>query len=140
MATYGDIADVQAYCRHMTFGADNNPATGDVTDWLNARAAQLTAWLAGAGYTVPVTAAAYPEAHAILSRYANLGAAGDAELAQRTGGYSGQAGEDRREEYFFAEFAKAEARINGGVLAALGVERADPARPSSAFSVLLSRQ
>jgi hypothetical protein len=120
MADYGSVPGVSAYVRHMTLDTANNPKTAQVETWLVQRSAQLTSWLAEAGYTVPVVVAA---AKAVLDRYANVGAACDAELAQRTGGY-GQAGkpeQNRRESRFCQEFAAAEAWIMSGALLALGV-------------------
>lgn len=138
MSTYGSIASVAAFVRHVPFDAANAPTSADVEAWLTARSAQLTAWLAVAGYTVPVTSATV-EAKAILDRYASIGAAGDVELSLRSAGYSAE-GEDARENRFLAEFAKAEAWIAGSALEALGVVRAtDAALSPAAFSVQLRR-
>lgn len=120
MAAYGSLAGVAAFVRHMTFDADNQATSADVLAWLDARAAMLTGWLADAGYAVPVTQA---DATAVLDRYANIGAAGDAELAQRSAGYQAE-GEDVRENKFLAEWNRAQAWIAGDALAALGVPRA----------------
>src|SRR5690349_806445 len=103
MSTYGDIASVQAYVRHMTFDAANNPTTAQVLAFLDQQSAKLTGWLAAAGYQVPVTNAA---AKLVLDNYANLGAAGLAELTQRTAGFSDK-DENKRENKFLAEFEKA---------------------------------
>jgi len=118
---YGSVAGVEGLTRHIRYGGgENHPRLADVEDWLTARAAQLTGWIAAAGYVTPVLIASYPEAVAVLGRFANYGAASDAEAAQRTGGYSSD-DEDRREVWFAREFNKAESWINGGALAGLGV-------------------
>jgi hypothetical protein len=120
MSTYGSVAGVQAYVRHMTLDTPNNPTTAQVESWLIARSAQLTSWLALAGYVTPVSVV---DAKAVLDRYANQGAACDAELAQRTGGY-GQAGKpdpNQRGSRFCTEFTQAEAWIMSGALLTLGV-------------------
>lgn len=114
---YGSVAGVQAYIRHMALDTANYPTTTNVETWLTERAAALTAWLSAAGYVVPVVQA---EAKAVLDRFANVGAAGDAELAQRSAGYSAQ-DQNRRENKFLAEFATAEAWIRSGALLGLGV-------------------
>lgn len=120
MSDYGSVDGVAAYVRHMTFGQPNNPTEEQVETWLVARSAQLTGWLAAAGYAVPVSV---PNAKAALDRYANTGAACDAELAQRTGGYGavGKPEQNRRESRFCAEFATAEAWITSGAPLAIGV-------------------
>ena len=105
MATYGTTAGVEAYVRHMSFDAANNPTTDQVDQWLAERSAQLTGWLASSGYAVPVVQS---DAKAVLDRYANIGAAGDAELAQRSAGYAAT-DENKRENKFLSEFMRAEA-------------------------------
>lgn len=128
MATYGSVVGVASYVRHVALDTPNAPATTDVQTWLDARAAQLTAWLAEAGYSTPVT---LPAAKAVLDRYANIGAAGDVELAQWSAGHNAD-DENRRESKFLAEFAKAEAWVKSQALASLGVEQvAAVVRPSA---------
>lgn len=122
---YGSEEGVQAYVRHMRFNGTNAPTAADIERWLTERAAQLTSWLMAAGYTVPVTADHSAEAKAVLDRYANLGAAGEAELAQRNAGGDAE-DTNRRENKFLAEFARAEAWITGDVLAAMGIARTVP--------------
>ena len=124
MSTYGSIAGVEAYVAHMTneaghFDTATTPTLAQVVTFLDARSAQLTGWLAAAGYVTPVVQA---EAKVVLDRFANVGAAGDAELTQRVAGASDK--ENERENAFLKEFAKAEAWINGRALAALGVPQA----------------
>lgn len=114
---YGSVDGVQGLTRHIRYGEPDNPTVADLERWLTARAAQLTGWLAAAGYVVPVT---QPSAKAALDRYADYGAAADAEAAQRSGGYT-EDDEDRREVYFAREFRRAEEWIASGALAALGV-------------------
>lgn len=121
MPDYGSVAGVAAHVRHMTFDAANNPTTNQVTDWLTQRSGRLNGWIAAAGYAVPVTQA---DAKAALDQFANYGAACDAEAAQRTGGYSKEAGENQRGSRFCKEFASAEAWIASGALTGLGVPRA----------------
>jgi hypothetical protein len=126
---YGSTAGVQALTRHIRYGEANNPTVADLERWLTARAAQLTGWLAAAGYVVPVV---LPAAKAALDRYADYGAASDAEAAQRSGGYT-EDDEDRREVFFAREFRRAEEWIASGALAALGVplapDLASPLQP-----------
>lgn len=126
---YGSVAGAKALTRHIQYGTANHPAEGDLERWLAARAGQLTGWLAAAGYVTPVTLA---EARAALDRFADYGAAADAEAAQRTGGYRDE-DEDRREVYFAREFNRAEAWITSGALAAMGVPlTSDPDSPQRA--------
>jgi hypothetical protein len=126
VSTYGTPAGVAAYVTYMTNTAGSFDDAGGrevslatVNSLLGSVSAQLTGWLAGAGYVTPVTQA---DAKAVLDRYANLGAAGYCELGQRVAGTSDD--ENARESKFLAEFAKAEAWINGRALAALGVPQA----------------
>ena len=112
---------VQAFVRHMTFDTPKGPSTDDIERWLTERTGMLDGWLAVAGYTVPVT---HAQSLIILGKYANVGAAGDAELAQRSAGYS-KDDQNRRENKFLAEFATAESYINSGALARLGAEHSD---------------
>lgn len=131
MSTYGTVAGVAAYVGHMlnsagTFDDAGPPPTGtapsltQVNGFLDQVSAQLTGWLAAAGYATPVTQA---DAKSVLDRYANVGAAGLAELSQRVAGTSDD--ESRRESQFLQEFRSAEAWINGRALAALGVPQAN---------------
>lgn len=119
MPTFGSVAGVGAYVRHMAFDTPNNPTTTDVTAWLTARSSQLVGWLAAAGFVVPDWTV-YPNAKAVLDNYANLGAACLAELSQRSSGYDA-GDENKRENKFCAQFAEAEDWIGGPALAALGV-------------------
>lgn len=76
----------------------------------------LNGYLAAAGYVIPVSQA---DAFAVLSRFANLGAAGLAELSQRAGGYDAE-DENRRENKFLKMFEAAQAYIGSGALANMG--------------------
>lgn len=114
---YGSVAGVKAYIRHIDLDTPKGPTTEDVERWLGERSAILDGWIAGAGYVTPVT---QPGAAVALGRYANVGAAGDAELAQRGAGYSKDS-QNKRENKFLAEFAAAEAWIKSGALGALDV-------------------
>ena len=117
MAAYGNTAGVTALTAHIDYNQDNAPTTADVEGWLVARSGVLNSWLALAGFVTPVV---LPEAKAVLDRFANYGAAADAEASQRTAGYR-EDDEDRREVYFAREFRRAEDWIASGALAALGV-------------------
>jgi hypothetical protein len=129
---YGSFAGVAGLTRHIRYGQANHPTVEDVEGWLTARAGQITGWLAAAGYVTPVTLAA---AKPVLDRFANYGAASDAEAAQRTGGYT-EDDEDRREVWFAREFNRAEAWINSGALGEMGVPlNPSPAVPSRAGAI-----
>lgn len=114
---YGSVAGVSAYIAHMRLDAANNPTTASVETWLTQRCAQLTAWLTGAGYSVPVVEV---NATAILDRYACLGAACDAELSLWAAGWN-KDDANARETTFCAQFAEAAAWIAGPALGNLGV-------------------
>lgn len=116
---YGSVSGAQAYVRHMTLDGANFPTTSDMEEWLTAQSAQLTAWIAEAGYVTPVTTET-PDALAVLDNYANLGAAGLAELSMRSSGATPDS-DDVRENAFLQRFAAAEKWIKSGSLAALGV-------------------
>jgi hypothetical protein len=120
MADYGTIEGIAKYVRHMTvnggFGPTTKPSIDEVGEMLDESCALLNGWLANYDYSVPLTAT---RAVAVMARYANLGAAGLAELSQRSGGYS-ETDENRRENKFLAEFYKAEAFIASGALLGLG--------------------
>lgn len=128
MATYGSVAGAAAFVGHLTNAAgtfDNlGPPTGtaptldQVETFLDQVSAQLTGWLAAAGYAVPVVQS---DAKSALDGYANVGAAGLAELSQRVAGTSDD--ENRRENRLLAEFRRAEDWIKSGALAGLGVGR-----------------
>lgn len=124
---YGSVAGVQALIRHITLDTPKAPTTAQVQQWLIERSATLDGWIAAAGYTTPVTQAT---ALIALGGYANKGAAGDAELAQRAAGYS-RDDQNKRENKFFAEFEKAKAWIDSGALRALGVPLIDAADPAT---------
>lgn len=134
MSDYGTAAGIAKYVKHMTnagsFDTTTKPTLVQVTEMLDESCAILNGWLAQAGYAVPVTAT---RAAAALSRYANLGGAGLAELAQRSAGYS-ETDQNRRENKFLAEFDKAEAFIKSGALAGLGATTEDDPPALSGFS------
>lgn len=129
MSTFGSTTGVAAYTAHAAngngvFDSSTTPTLATVEAWLVARAAQLSAWLALAGYEMVADWSIYPDAKAVLDRYANNGAAGDVELSLRSAGYSDD-DQNRRENKFLKEFDKAEAFITSGALDALGVPRVD---------------
>lgn len=118
---YGSVAGVAAYVRRLanassTFDGTTRPTLTEVEEFLNQSSDTLNGWLASSGYVIPVSQG---DAFNVLSRYANLGAAGLAELSQRAGGYDAN-DENRRENKFLDMFEKAEAYIASGALAALG--------------------
>jgi hypothetical protein len=135
MADYGSTSGISKYVKHLTsagsFSASTKPTLTEVGEMLDESCAILNGWLAQAGYIVPVVAT---RAAAALSRYANMGGAGLAELSQRSGGYS-ETDENRRENKFLAEFYKAEAFIMSGALAALGATTDEIGASLSGFSV-----
>lgn len=119
--TYGSVAGVAAYTRRLTnsastFDTSTRPTLAEVEAFLDQCSDTLNGWLASAGYVIPVTQA---DAVRVLARYANLGAAGHAELSQRAGGYDAD-DENRRENKFLDMFQMAEAYIQSGALSALG--------------------
>lgn len=120
--SYGSVDGVAAYVAHLlpttltTFSSTTRPTLTQVEGFLDQQSAKLNAWLAMAGYTVPVSAAA---AVRVLANFANLGAAGLCELTQRAAGTEAE-GTNTRENKFLAEFDKARAFIESGALAALG--------------------
>ncbi len=119
--TYGSVDDVAALVAHMTidrtFTSDRSPTETDITRWLNERCAQLDSLIAAQGYDLPIT---NETALTVLGRYANNGAAGDAELSLLAGG-SDEDDENTRESRFYAIFNEAAAWIASGALRALGV-------------------
>ncbi len=135
MSDYGSVAGTAKYVRHLTndgeFDDDTRPTLDDVEEMLDESSAILNGWLSQNNYTVPVTA---ERALAALSRYANLGAAGLAELAQRSAGYS-ETDQNRRENKFLAEFYKAEKFIAGGGLDGLGISPGTIPTPLAGFSI-----
>lgn len=135
MADYGTVEGTAKYVRHLTqnggFGPTTKPTIDEVGEMLDESCAILNGWLSQYNYTVPVTAT---RAAAALSRYANLGAAGLAELAQRSAGYS-ETDQNRRENKFLAEFYKAEAFIASGALDGLGTAPTTTPRPLAGFAV-----
>jgi hypothetical protein len=119
--SYGSVAGVAALVRHIAgtgFTASSKPTLAEVEAFLDQRSAILNAWLAQAGYTVPVTNA---QAALVLTHYANAGAACDVELTQRTAGYSAD-DQNRRENKFCAEFMAASAFIVSGALPGAGAD------------------
>lgn len=128
--TYGSVLGVAAHVKHLTnsgstFDVATGPTLTEVESFLDQVSDVLNGWLARAGYVIPVTNA---NAVTVLGRYANLGAAGHCELSQRSAGYSAE-DENRRENKFFDLFKLAEAYINSGALAALGVTIATDTAP-----------
>ena len=119
--SYGSVAGVAAYVRHMTnasgaFDGTTSPTLTQVEAFLDQASDTLNGWLARNRYTIPVTQA---DAVNVLARYANLGAAGLCELSMRSSGYSAD-DENRRENKFLDQFGQAEMVIGSGALAALG--------------------
>lgn len=119
--SYGSVAGVAAYVRRLTnsgatFDTSTRPTLVEIEAFIDQCSDVLNGWLAAAGYTIPVTQA---DAARVLARYANIGAAGHAELSLRAGGYNAD-DENRRENKFLDMFMQAEAYINSGALAALG--------------------
>jgi hypothetical protein len=135
MSDYGSVSGVAKYVRHMTnagvFDTTTKPTALQVAEMLDESCAILNGWLAQNNYIVPVVAT---RAAAALGRYANLGAAGLAELAQRSAGYS-ETDQNRRENKFLAEFAKAEAFIASGALGGLGASSEGVPPVLSGFSI-----
>jgi hypothetical protein len=134
--SYGTVAGCAAYVQHAanelgTFDADTTPTLSQVEGFLDRQSARLNGWLAQNNYGVPVTNA---RAAAWLAYYAEIGAAGLIELTQRSSGYDDQ-DQNRRENKFLQEFARAQKEIASGVLAALGAQR--PMYPAS-FSAFVS--
>lgn len=115
---YGSVTGVQAFIRHMALDTANNPTTAQITTFLANRSAMLDGWIADAGHTTPVTTPA--AAVSLLDLFANYGAAGDAELTQRSSGYSANA-PNNRENKFLEEFYRARDYIKSGALGGLGV-------------------
>lgn len=120
MSDYGTIAEVAAYVRRLansagTFDATTRPTQADVELFLTRRSNMLNAWLATAGYTIPVTDA---QAKSVLDHYAAVGAACDVERTQRTAGASEE--DNARADQFCKEFSEAKTIIASGGLAALG--------------------
>ena len=118
--SYGSRDGVEAYIKHMRLDTTNSPSSAQVETWLSERSAILDGWLHVAGYVVPVTSAA---ALTALGRFANLGAAADAELTQISAAFSMQE-ESRRDVGFEARFREAQAWIESGAPAGLGVSQA----------------
>ncbi|MBC8076957.1 MAG: hypothetical protein H7Y32_12845, partial [Chloroflexales bacterium] len=112
--SYGSVAGVEAYVAHLTaagvFTVSTRPTLAQVEGFIDQMSARLNAWLAQAGYGIPVTV---PQAVLVLSNFANLGAAGLAELTQRVVGKDAD-DVNRRQNKFLAEFVKAEADIKCG--------------------------
>jgi len=119
--SYGSVVGVAAYVKRLannasTFDTTTRPTITEVEAFLDQSSDTLNGWLARSGYVIPVTQA---DAVNVLSRYANLGAAGHVELSQRAGGYDAE-DENRRENKFLDLFKLAEAYIESGALSALG--------------------
>lgn len=128
---YGSVTGVAAYVRRLsnsaaTFDTTTRPTLIEVETFLNQCSDTLNGWLARSGYVIPVSQA---DAVNVLSRYANLGAAGHVELSQRAGGYDAD-DENRRENKFLDMFMLAEAYIESGALAALGAATVPGSLPS----------
>lgn len=129
--SYGSVAGVAAYVRRLansasTFDSVTRPTLTEVEEFINQCSDVLNGWLAAAGYVIPVT---QDDAVRVLSRYANLGAAGHAELSQRAGGYDAE-DENRRENKFLNMFNEAHEMIESGMLAALGAATVSNNLPS----------
>jgi hypothetical protein len=92
------------------------PTLTEVSRFLDQCSDTLNGWLATAGYAIPVVAVAATD---VLARYAEVGAAGHAELSQRAGG-SNADDENMRENKFLSLFKEAKAYIESGALGALG--------------------
>jgi len=121
--SYGSVAGVAAYTRRLanssaTFDTTTRPTLVEIEAFIDQCSDMLNGWCAAAGYVIPVTQA---DAARVLARYANIGGAGHAELAQRAGGYNAD-DENLRENKFLDMFMQAEAYINSGALGALGAE------------------
>lgn len=128
--SYGSVVGVAAHVKHLTnavgsFDTQTRPTLTEVESFLDQVSDVLNGWLARAGYTIPVS---QENAARVLARYANLGAAGHCELAQRNSGYSPD-NENERENEFFALFKLAESYIESGALAALGAAVASDSAP-----------
>jgi hypothetical protein len=124
--SYGTVAGAAAYVQHAanelgTFDAETTPTLAQVEGFIDRQSARLNGWLAQNNYGVPVTNA---RAAAWLAYYAEIGAAGLIELTQRSSGYDDQ-DQNRRENKFLQEFARAQKEIASGVLAALGATTTD---------------
>jgi hypothetical protein len=135
--TYGSVAGVAAYTKHLTddgaFTALTEPTLVEVEAFLDQTSDTLNGWLARAGYGIPVTQV---DAVKVLARYANLGAAGLAELSMRGAGYNAD-DDNRRENKFLALFKEAENYISSGALALLGAAQtgSDAPGPLSGFRI-----
>jgi hypothetical protein len=132
--SYGSTDGVAALVRHVAndgFTPSTKPSLTQVETFLDQRSAMLDGWLTTAGYGVPVTVA---RAALVLDHYANYGAAADVEMTQRPSGYSVD-DQNRRENKFEAEFARAAAYIASGALAALGVPSTGAPGPLMGLSV-----
>jgi hypothetical protein len=114
--SYGSVAGVEALVRHIAgaggFTIATKPTLAEVESFIDQRSAILNAWLGVAGYTIPASNA---QAQLILAHYAQMGAACDVELTQRSAGYSDN-DQNRRENKFCAEFMRAQKLIGEGNL------------------------
>ena len=129
--SYGSVAGTAAYVRRLTnsassFDATTRPTLVEVEAFIDQCSDTLNGWLAAAGYVIPVTQA---DAVRVLARYANLGAAGHIELAERAGGYDAE-DENRRENKFLKMFEMAKDYIASGALGALGAATVGDDLPS----------
>lgn len=129
--SYGSATGVAAYVRRLantssTFDTNTRPTLAEVEAFLDQCSDVLNGWLSRAGYVIPVTQG---DAVNVLTRFANLGAAGHAELSQRPGGYDAE-DENRRENKFLDMFMQAEAYIESGALGALGAATVSNDLPS----------
>lgn len=124
--SYGTVVGVAAYVAHAanasgTFDTTTTPTLAQVEGFIDRMSSRLNGWLGHNNYVVPVTAA---NAVAWLDYYAEIGAAGLVELTQRSSGYSDE-DQNRRENKFLLEFARAKGEIEDGVLASLGATTTD---------------
>jgi hypothetical protein len=129
--SYGSVTGVAAYTRRLanvasTFDSTTRPTLVEVEAFLDQASDTLNGWLSRSGYVIPVTQA---DAVNVMSRYANIGAAGHVELSQRAGGYDAE-DENRRENKFLDLFKLAESYIESGALAAMGAAVVSGSLPS----------
>jgi hypothetical protein len=127
--SYGSVAGVASYVKRLcnssgTFDTGTKPTLIEVEGFIDQQSAKLNAWLVQSGYSIPVTQAS---AKLILDLYANLGAAGLAELTQRNAGYGDE--ENERETEFLKEFMAAKDFIFSGALSELGAATSAASSP-----------
>ena len=136
--SYGSVDGVLAYTRHLieagtTYSTTTRPTLAEVETFLAQRSAILDGCLAANGYVVPVPVSA-TSARLVLDMYANMGAAGDAELSMRSAGSNGE-DENARENKFLMTFDQGCAYIASGAFAALGAPSAGASKAISGLYV-----